>query len=102
MAAVVFQELEVTPQRRAWRRLLRLLHLRSDGLEQLAQGQGGVAAQISSIERELKTTLDDYLETKASAQTLEARLYQIDNVLDAVIQANLHAQMPMAGDTTAQ
>ena len=31
-----------------------------------------------------------------------ARLYQIDNVLDAVIQANLHAQMPMAGDTTAQ
>ena len=31
-----------------------------------------------------------------------ARLYQVDNVLDAVIQANLHAQMPMAGDSTAQ
>ena len=62
---------------------LRLLHLRSDGLEQLAQGQGGVAAQISSIERELKTTLDDYLETKASAQTLEARLYQIEAIFGA-------------------
>jgi hypothetical protein len=31
-----------------------------------------------------------------------ARLYQIESVLDAVINANLHAQLPMAGDTTAQ
>lgn len=62
---------------------LRLLHLRSDGLEQIVQGEGGVAAQISAIERELKATLDDYLETKASAQTLEARLYQIEAVFGA-------------------
>ena len=31
-----------------------------------------------------------------------ARLYQIESVLDAVINANLHAQLPMAGDTAAQ
>ena len=31
-----------------------------------------------------------------------ARLYQIESVLDAVINANLHAELPMAGDTTAQ
>lgn len=62
---------------------LRLLHLRSNGLEQIVQGEGGVAAQIASIERDLKTTLDDYLETKASAQTLEARLYQIKAIFGA-------------------
>lgn len=62
---------------------LRLLHLRSNGLEQIVQGEGGVAAQIASIERDLKTTLDDYLETKASAQTLESRLYQIEAIFGA-------------------
>ena len=31
-----------------------------------------------------------------------ARLYQIESVLDAVINANLHAQLPMAGDSTGQ
>jgi hypothetical protein len=29
-----------------------------------------------------------------------ARLYQIENVLDAIISANLQASMPMIGDTT--
>jgi hypothetical protein len=62
---------------------LRLLHLRSNGLEQIVQEQGSLGAQIDSIERELKTTLDEYLETKASAQTLEARLYQIEAVFGA-------------------
>ena len=31
-----------------------------------------------------------------------ARLYQIENALDAVISANLQANMPMVGDTTSQ
>ena len=31
-----------------------------------------------------------------------ARLYQIESVLEAVINANLHAQLPMAGDSTAE
>jgi len=31
-----------------------------------------------------------------------ARLYQIDNALDAVISANLQANMPMVGDTTTR
>jgi hypothetical protein len=31
-----------------------------------------------------------------------ARLYQIENALDAVISANLQANMPMVGDTTTQ
>jgi hypothetical protein len=62
---------------------LRLLHLRSHGLEQIVREQGNLAAQIDAIERELKTTLDDYLETRASAQTLEARLYQIEAIFGA-------------------
>jgi hypothetical protein len=62
---------------------LRLLQLRSHGLEQLVESEGGVAAQIASIERELKTTLDDYLETRATAQTLETRLYQVEAIFGA-------------------
>jgi hypothetical protein len=62
---------------------LRLLHLRSNGLEQIVRDPGDLAAQIDAIQRELKTTLDDYLETKASAQTLEARLYQIEAIFGA-------------------
>jgi hypothetical protein len=31
-----------------------------------------------------------------------ARLYQIENALDAVLSANLQANMPMVGDTTGQ
>ena len=31
-----------------------------------------------------------------------ARLYQIENALDAVLSANLQANMPMVGDTTAR
>ena len=29
-----------------------------------------------------------------------ARLYQVENALDAIISANLQASMPMIGDTT--
>lgn len=62
---------------------LRLLHLRRNGLEQIAKGEADVAAEIASMERELRTTVDDYLETKASLATLETRIYHIEAIFGA-------------------
>ncbi len=56
---------------------LRMLHLRRDGLAQIAEDLGDIVGQIASIERELQATVDDYLETKASLATLETRIEQI-------------------------
>jgi hypothetical protein len=53
---------------------LRLLQLRQNGLEQIAEDQGDLGARIAQTERELKTAVDDYLETKASARSLETRI----------------------------
>ena len=62
---------------------LRLLHLRRNGLEQIARDEGDVAAEIASMERELKGTVDDYLETKASLATLQTRIDHIDAIFGA-------------------
>jgi len=62
---------------------LRLLHLRRNGLEQIAHDEGDVAAEIASMERELKATVDDYLETKASLATLQTRIHHIDAIFGA-------------------
>ncbi len=62
---------------------LRMLHLRRNGLSQIAEDQGDLAAQIASLERELEATVEDYLEAKASLGTLQTRIEHIQAVFGA-------------------
>ncbi len=61
---------------------LRMLNLRRNGLQDIAGG-ADAAAEIASIEAELKSTVDDYVEAKASLATLESRLDHINAVFNA-------------------
>lgn len=63
---------------------LRLLHLRRNGLDLIARDEyEDLSARIAAMERELRTTADDYLETKASTRTLETRIYHIEAIFGA-------------------
>ena len=62
---------------------LRLLHLRQNGLEQVARDESDLNARIAELERELRTTVDDYLEAKVSARTLETRIYHVEAIFGA-------------------
>jgi hypothetical protein len=62
---------------------LRLLNLRQSDMEEMVSAAGDVAGEIAAIERELKATVDDYVETKASLATLESRLAHVNAVFGA-------------------
>ena len=61
---------------------LRMLSLRRHGLQDIA-GAHDETAEIASIERELKATVDDYIEAKASLATLQSRIEHINAVFNA-------------------
>jgi vacuolar-type H+-ATPase subunit I/STV1 len=61
---------------------LRMLSLRRNGIDDIAGG-GDASAEIASIERELKATVDDYHEAKASLATLNSRIDHINAVFSA-------------------
>ena len=56
---------------------LRLARLARDGVTGAFEDPGDTAAKISALERELKDTVDDYIETKGSIATIENHLEQI-------------------------
>jgi hypothetical protein len=60
---------------------LRMLNLRRNGIEEIAAGDA--SAEIAAIEKELKATVDDYHDAKASLATLDARIEHIKAVFDA-------------------
>ena len=60
---------------------LRMLSLRRNGIEEIAAGDA--SAEIAAIEKELKATVDDYHEAKASLATLETRIDHIKAVFEA-------------------
>jgi len=62
---------------------LRLLHLRRNGIQNIAGGARDESAEIASIEQELKATVDDYVEAKASLATLAARIDHINAIFNA-------------------
>ena len=62
---------------------LRMLHLRRDGLQDIAGGARNDAVQIASIERELQATVDDYVEARASLATLASRIDHVNAVFTA-------------------
>ena len=59
---------------------LRMLNLRRNGLGEMANGAGDVAGEIAAIERELKSTVDEYVETKTSQATLNTRIDHINAI----------------------
>jgi hypothetical protein len=60
---------------------LRLLNLARDGMEGIVGDPGSIGEQIRGIERELKETVEGYIEAKSSLATLEGYVAQIDAVL---------------------
>jgi hypothetical protein len=58
---------------------LRLLNLSRDGVH---EDQAAVGEQIKAIERELKETVEGYIEAKGSIATIEGHLEQIKAVFD--------------------
>ena len=62
---------------------LRMLNLRRNGIEEIAAGAGDASAEIAAIEKELKATVDDYHDAKASLATLETRIAHIKAIFDA-------------------
>jgi len=60
---------------------LRLLNLQRDGIEQVAGG--GESAEIASIERELKSTADEFAETRTRLATLNTRLEHVNAIFNS-------------------
>jgi hypothetical protein len=60
---------------------LKVLLLARDGMEGLVNDPATIEQQIREIEQELKTTVGDYIETKASLATLDGYIEQINAVL---------------------
>jgi hypothetical protein len=74
---------------------LRLLNLAKDGMEGVVQDPATLDEQIRSAERELKTTVDEYIETKSSIVSLDRYIDRINDVLQHP-QAHLQiAHTPM-------
>lgn len=65
---------------------LRMLSLRRSGFEEIAGAAGDASAEIAKIEAELKATVDDYREAKASLATLESRIEHINAIFGAPAQ----------------
>jgi len=59
---------------------MRLLNLARDGMEGIVSDPATIGEQMKAVERELKDTVDEYVETKGSLATLDGYLEQIDEV----------------------
>lgn len=60
---------------------LRMLSLRRNGIEEIAGGDA--AAELASLQAELKSTADDFQEAKASLATLDSRMEEINAVFSS-------------------
>ena len=59
---------------------LRLLNLARDGMEGIVKDPATIGEEIKAIERELKQTVDGYIEAKTSLATLDGYIKHIDDV----------------------
>ncbi|HKQ24862.1 MAG TPA: hypothetical protein VJT81_10515 [Burkholderiales bacterium] len=59
---------------------MRLLNLARDGMEGIVKDPATISGQMKAVERELKETVEDYIETKSSLATLDGYIGQIDDV----------------------
>ena len=59
---------------------MRLLNLARDGMEGIVKDPATINEQMKAVERELKVTVDGYIEAKASLTTLDGYIKHIDEV----------------------
>ena len=59
---------------------LRMLNLARDGMEGIVKDPATIADEIKAVERELKETVDGYIEAKSSLATLDAYIERIQEV----------------------
>src|SRR5262249_1953105 len=59
---------------------LRVLNLARDGMEGLVRDPATIGDQIDAVERELKHTVDGYIEAKASLATLDGYIKHVQDV----------------------
>ena len=59
---------------------LRMLNLARDGMEGIVKDPATIGEQIKAVERELKETVDGYIEAKSSLATLDGYIKHIDDV----------------------
>jgi len=59
---------------------VRLLHLARDGMEGIVKDPATIDEQMKAVERELKETVEGYIEAKASLATLDGYIKHIDEV----------------------
>ena len=62
---------------------LRLLRLAEDGMEGIVKDRSQIAADRKAIERQLKETVDGYIEAKGSLATLDGYIGHIDEVFSS-------------------
>jgi hypothetical protein len=59
---------------------LRMLNLARDGMEGIVDDPATIGEQIRAVERELKETVEGYIDAKSSLATLDGYIAQIDEV----------------------
>jgi len=59
---------------------MRLLNLARDGMEGIVKDPATIAGEIKAVERELKETVEGYIEAKASLTTLDGYIKHVDEV----------------------
>ena len=59
---------------------MRVLNLARDGMEGIVKDPATIGEEIKAVERELKETVDGYIEAKASLATLDGYIKHIDEV----------------------
>jgi len=74
---------------------MRLLNLARDGMEGIVKDPATIAAEMKAIERELKETVDDYIEAKASLATLDGYIKHVDEVFSHPEQHVSLTQTPL-------
>lgn len=74
---------------------LRVLNLARDGMEGVVSDPATIDSQIKSAERELKATVEGYIESKSSIATLDAYIDRIDDVFSHPEQHLALSRTPM-------
>lgn len=74
---------------------LRVLNLARDGMEGIVDDPAKIAGEIKAVEKQLKGTVDQYIDTKGSLATLDGYLKRIDEVFSNPEKHLALSRMPL-------